>query len=58
MQLVKIFSLFLLAVAAVEAGPSGGPPEGDIDPTVTVGPGDKRWFDGFIQKREEVEQAK
>jgi len=49
MQLVKILSLFLFAVAAVEAGPDGdGEPDGDINPTAPVGPG----------KREEVPQAK
>lgn len=57
MQLVKILSLFLLGVATVEAGPSG-PPEGDINPTATVGPGGKRWISDFILKREEVPQAK
>jgi hypothetical protein len=57
MQPVKIFSLFLLAVAAVEAGPGpSDPPEGDIDPTTTVGPGIKRWISEFILKREEVPQ--
>jgi len=56
MQLVKMLSLFLLAVAAVEAGPGG--PQGDINPTATVGPGVKRWISGHILKREEVPQAK
>ena len=55
MQLVKILSFILLAVAAVEAGPSG--PQGDINPTATVGPGVKRWISEYILKREEAPQA-
>jgi len=55
MQLVKILSLFLFAVAAVEA--TDNAPSGDINPTATVGPGDKRWLRRSIPKREEVPQA-
>jgi len=47
MQLVKILSLFLLAVTAVEATDHG--PSGDINPTATVGPGGKRWLRGDPQ---------
>src|SRR6266480_5663089 len=54
MQLVKILSLFLFAVAAVEA--TDNAPSGDINPTATVGPGDKRWLRRSIPKREEVPQ--
>jgi len=56
MQFVKILSLFLLAVATVEAGPHS--PDGDINPTATVGSGGKRWISEFIMKREEVPEAK